>query len=57
MKRNKKLLPLILLIISAFFLSYTFYESEIKYEGKGSVENNYLAKKALTDEAFEKDLE
>ena len=33
MKRNKKLLPLILLIISAFFLSYTFYESEIKYKG------------------------
>ena len=41
MKRNKKLLPLILLIISAFFLSYTFYESEIKYKG---TEHSYYFK-------------
>ncbi|WP_130733305.1 TlpA disulfide reductase family protein [Flavobacterium sp. J27] len=33
------------------------FDESIKYEGKGAVENNYLAQKALTDEAFEKDLD
>ncbi|MCO6161944.1 TlpA disulfide reductase family protein [Flavobacterium sp. NRK F7] len=33
------------------------FDESIKYEGKGAVENNYLAKKALSDEAFEKDLD
>jgi len=45
MKRNKKLLPLILLVISALFLSYTFYESEIKYKG---TERSYYFKYYLT---------
>ena len=34
MKNSEKLIPLIFLTISTFFLFYTFYESEIKYEGK-----------------------
>lgn len=33
------------------------FDESIKYEGNGAVENNYLAQKALTDEAFEKDLD
>jgi len=33
MMKNKKTIPLILLVIFTFFLSYTFYESEIKYSG------------------------
>jgi len=41
MKKNKKSISLILLTISAFFLFYTFYESEIKYEGK---EHSYYIK-------------
>ena len=33
------------------------FDESIKYEGNGAKENNYLAQKALTDEAFEKDLD
>ena len=33
------------------------FDESIKYEGNGSPENNFLAKKTLTDEAFEKNLE
>ena len=41
MKKNIKSISLILLTISAFFFFYTFYESEIKYEGK---EHSYYIK-------------
>ena len=41
MKRNKKFISSILLIISALLLSYTYYESEIKYEG---IEHSYYFK-------------
>ncbi|VXB34007.1 Thioredoxin [Flavobacterium sp. 9AF] len=33
------------------------FDESIKYEGKGAVENNYLAQKALSDEVFEKELD
>ena len=41
MRINKKLISLILLTISTTLLFYTFYESEIKYEGK---EHSYYIK-------------
>ena len=41
MKIDKRLISLIFLTISTFFLFYTFYESEIKYEGK---EHSYYIK-------------